>query len=86
MLITSILVVLSATLLFANKGLWRHLKIRHEVSERREQLAKLQADEVVVGRAVGLLRLEDASTIERIARERMNMRRQGETIYRLNRD
>jgi cell division protein FtsB len=82
MLISSILVVLSATLLFANKGLWRHLKLRYEVSDRREQLAKLQADEVIVGRAVALLRLEDASTIERIARERMNMRRQGETIYR----
>jgi cell division protein FtsB len=83
MLISSILVVLSATLLFANKGLWRHITLRHEVSERKEQLAKLQTDEELVGRAVALLRLEDPSTIERIARERINMRRAGETIYRV---
>ena len=84
LLISGILIVLSATLLFANKGLWRHLTLRHEVSERKEQLAKLQTDQELVERAVTLLRLEDASTIERIARERLNMRRPGETIYKQN--
>ena len=82
LLISGILIVLSATLLFANKGLWRHLTLRHEVATRKEQLAKLQTDQEVVECAVTLLRLEDASTIERIARERLNMRRTGEVIYR----
>jgi cell division protein FtsB len=81
LLITGILTVLTTTLLFANKGLWRHLEIRHQVSDRRAQLAKLQQDEANVTRAVTLLKLEDASTIERIARERYGMKRPGETIY-----
>jgi len=82
LLITAILTVLSATLLFANKGIWRHVTIRHEVSEKSAYLALLQNDEEKVGRAVNLLKLEDASTIERIARERYDMKRPGETIYR----
>ncbi len=79
--ITGILTVLTATLLFANKGLWRHLEIRHEIGQRRAQLEKLQASEASVTREVALLKLEDASTIERIARERYGMKRPGETIY-----
>ncbi len=82
LLITGILFVLTTTLLFANKGLWRHITLRHEVADRREQLAKLESDEASVDRRVALLRIEDASTIERIARERYNMKRPGETIYR----
>jgi cell division protein FtsB len=82
LLITAILTVLSTTLLFANKGIWRHVTIRHEVSEKRTYLAHLQGDEESVTRGVNLLKLEDASTIERIARERYDMKRPGETIYR----
>ncbi len=33
-------------------------------------------------RHIALLKMEDASTIERIARERYNMKRPGETIFR----
>jgi len=82
LLISAILVVLSMTLLFANKGLWRHLSLRHDVAVRTSQLTKLQSDEVSVSQKIALLRLEDANTIERIARERYNMKRPGETIYR----
>ena len=81
LLITGILTVLTMSLLFANKGLWRHLEIRHQITQRRAELAKLQSDEANVNRAVTLLKLEDASTIERIARERYGMKRSGETIY-----
>ncbi len=81
LLITGILTVLSMTLLFANKGLWRHLELQHQISEREATLAKLKTDEESVSRNVALLKLEDASTIERIARERYGMKRPGETIY-----
>jgi cell division protein FtsB len=82
LLISAILVVLSMTLLFANKGLWRHLSLRHDVAIRTDQLTKLQSDELSVSHRIALLRLEDGNTIERIARERYNMKRPGETIYR----
>jgi cell division protein FtsB len=84
LLITGILTVLVSSLLFANKGLWRHLEIRHEITQRRAQLAQLQTQEASVARAVSLLQLQDASTIERIARERYGMKRAGETIYKLS--
>ena len=82
LLITGILVVLSTTLLFANKGLWRHLSLSHDISVRNAEMEKLNSDEANVTRQVTLLRMEDASTLERIARERYNMKRPGETIYR----
>jgi|SRR5665213_2033855 len=81
LLITGILTVLATTLLFANKGLWRHMELQHQIAERQATLAKLQTDEESVSRNVALLKLEDASTIERIARERYGMKRPGETIY-----
>jgi cell division protein FtsB len=82
LLITGVLTVLAATLLFANKGLWRHMSLRHEINERKGRMAELAAQEEVVNRHIALLRMEDNSTIERIARERYNMKRPGETIYR----
>ena len=84
LLITGILVVLSTTLLFANKGLWRHVSLRHDIAVRNAQLAKLNVDEAAVTRQITFLRMEDANTIERIARERYNMKRPGETIYRIS--
>src|SRR2546427_12898649 len=84
LLITAVLTVLSTTLLFANKGIWRHVTLRHELAGRREYFAQLERDEESVTRAVTLLKLEDASTIERIARERYNMKRPAETIYKLS--
>ncbi len=84
--ITGILTVLAATLLFANKGLWRNIELHHQISERRSELAKLSTDEESVARAVSLLKLEDASTIERIARERYGMKRPGEIIYTMTND
>jgi cell division protein FtsB len=83
LLITGILVVLSTTLLFANKGLWRNVSLHHDIAVRNTELAKLNADEANVSHQISLLRAEDASTIERIARERYNMKRPGETIYRI---
>jgi cell division protein FtsB len=81
LLITGILTVLTTTLLFANKGLWRHIELQHQISERQATLTTLQIDEESVSRNVALLKLEDASTIERIARERYGMKRPAETIY-----
>ena len=83
LLITGILFVLTTTLLFANKGIWRHATLKHEIGERTAELTKLETEQASIERQVGLLRLEDVSTIERIARERYNMKRPGETIYRV---
>ncbi len=81
LLITGILTVMGTTLLFANKGLWRHLELNHQIAERKAALAKLDQEEAKVSENVTLLKLEDASTIERVARERYGMKRAGETIY-----
>lgn len=80
--ITGTLTVLTATLLFANKGLWRNLELRHQISDRKAHVAMLAADEERVSREVTLLKLDDASTVERIARERCGMKRPGEIIYK----
>lgn len=81
LLITGILTVMVTTLLFANKGLWRHIELSHQIAERKAALAKLHEQESSVLESVNLLKIEDASTIERVARERFGMKRPGETIY-----
>jgi len=81
LLISGVLIVLSTTLLFANKGLWRHVQLRHEIAVEEANLAKLEVEEKAVQKQVDLLKKEDPSTIERIARERYAMQRPGEEIY-----
>jgi cell division protein FtsB len=83
LLLSSVLVVLTATLLFANKGIWRHVSLKSEISELQEVEAQMAVEEAHLKKQVGLLKSEDAATIERVARERYNMKKDGEIIYRL---
>jgi cell division protein FtsB len=83
LLLSSVLVVLCATLLFANKGIWRHIALRSEISNLNEVEATMAAEEAHLNEQVTRLKNEDAVTIERIARERYNMKKDGEIIFRL---
>jgi cell division protein FtsB len=82
LLITGILMVLGTSLLLSNKGLWRHVTLRHEISVRAEKLQGLLADEKELRKHVDLLRSDDPTTIERVARERYAMKKSGEIIFR----
>ncbi len=82
LLLSSILIVLGATLLFANKGIWRHIQLRHETGNDAEKLAQLETEERFLQQQVDLLRKEDRDMIERVARERYQMHRPGEIVYR----
>jgi cell division protein FtsB len=83
LLLSSVLVVLCATLLFANKGIWRHIALRSEISDLNEIEATMTTEEAHLNEQVARLKNEDAVTIERIARERYNMKKDGEIIFRL---
>lgn len=83
LLISSVLVVLTATLLFANKGIWRHIALSSEIGDLQETEAIMAADEKHLQKQIALLKSEDPVTIERIARERYSMKKDGEIIYRL---
>jgi cell division protein FtsB len=83
LLISATFLVLGATLLFANKGIWRHVILRREVATLNEQSTKLDVEEKTLQDRVGLLNNGDEALIERIARERYHMKRPGEFIYRL---
>ena len=82
LLISSTLVVLSTTLVLSNKGLWRHLQLRHEIAQASEVDRKLSDQEAELKAQVALLQAEDPTTIERVARERYNLKKPGEVIYR----
>src|SRR5438477_5853173 len=83
LLITATILVLSTTLLFANKGIWRHVSLRRDVSALRTEDAALDAEEKRLLGRVDLLTKEDPMMIERIARERFNLKKSGEIIYRV---
>lgn len=83
LLISATILVLGATLLFANKGLWRHVILRREVASLDDRSKALDAEELKLQRRVALLDKGDPAVIERIARERFHMKKPGEIIYRL---
>ena len=82
LLITATILVLSTTLLFANKGIWRHVSLRRDVSALQSQDASLTAEEQKLQTRVDLLTKEDPTTVERIARERYHLKKRDEIIYR----
>jgi cell division protein FtsB len=82
LLIAATILVLSATLLFANKGIWRHVSLRRDVSHLTDLDNKLTKEENLLIKKVDQLSTEDGTMIERIAREKYHMKRTGETIYR----
>lgn len=86
LLITATILVLSTTLLFANKGIWRHISLHREVSSlQAEDVATVNEEKILQGR-VDLLAKEDPTMIERIARERYHLKKTGEIIYREQRN
>jgi cell division protein FtsB len=82
LLITATILVLSTTLLFANKGIWRHVSLRRDVSNLQTEDASLATEEQKLQSRVDLLTKEDPTTIERIARERYHLKKRDEIIYR----
>jgi cell division protein FtsB len=82
LLIAAVIMTICATLLFANKGIWRHVSLRHDVSKRQTEIAALLSEERQLTSRVDLLSKEEPTMVERIARERYHLKRSGETIYR----
>ncbi len=82
LLIAAVIMTISATLLFANKGIWRHVALRTEVSALTSESLALANEERELTARVDLLSKEEPTMIERIARERFHLKRSGETIYR----
>lgn len=82
LLIAAVIMTISATLLFANKGIWRHVSLRHDVSNRQAEISALLLEEKQLTSRVDLLAKEEPTMIERIARERYHLKRHGESIYR----
>ncbi|MEP7235322.1 MAG: septum formation initiator family protein, partial [Ignavibacteriota bacterium] len=74
--------VLSTTLLFANKGIWRHVSLRRNVSNLQKEDAGLETDEQKLQARVEMLEKADPTMIERIARERYRLKKRDEIIYR----
>lgn len=82
LLISATILVLSTTLLFANKGIWRHVSLRRDVSALQSQDVSLNTEEQKLQTRVDLLTKEDPTTIERIARERYRLKKRDEIVYR----
>ena len=83
LLITATILVLSTTLLFANKGIWRHVSLRRDVSALQTEDAATVNEEKMLQARVDLLAKEDPTMIERIARERFHLKKRDEIIYRM---
>ena len=82
LLVAGIVLTISATLLFANKGIWRHVALRSEVNTREHEASALALEEKQLSARVDLLAHEEQTLTERIARERYHLKRPGEIIYR----
>ncbi len=72
-------------LLFDNKGIIRRLSLE---AEQREWIEKLKADSAETKRLQDEVKAleNDNKTIEKTAREKYGMKREGETVYQLKKD
>jgi cell division protein FtsB len=72
-------------LLFDNKGIIRRLSLE---AQNREWIEKLQADSVEIKRLQEQKKAleNDKKTIEKTAREKYGMKREGETVYQVKKD
>jgi cell division protein FtsB len=79
------LFILFLYLLFDNKGIITRLKLE---AEKREWNQKLQADSAETRRLQEQIKAleSDKKTIEKIAREKYGMKREGETVYQVKKD
>ncbi len=72
-------------LLFDNKGIIKRVRLEMENERMKEKVARIEQQN-------GQLQLQakalegDKKTIEKVARERYGMQRQGETVYRVKKD
>lgn len=73
--------ILLWVLLFDSHSILNRLRWHHEAEQLREENARMEA--VVVQTKEALSRQNDDDEIERIARESYGMRREGETVYRI---
>jgi len=80
-----ILFLLFLYLLFDNKGIITRLRLE---SQHREWIERLKADSIETKRLQEQIRaLEgDKKTIEKTAREKYGMAREGETVYQVKKD
>jgi cell division protein FtsB len=77
--------VLLLYLLFDNKGIVRRVQLEMEYSRMKEKVAQVEnQNEQLQAQAKSLE--GDKKTIEKTARERYGMARQGETVYRVKKD
>jgi cell division protein FtsB len=80
-----LLFILLLYLLFDNKGILKRLSLE---SQHNEWIEKLKADSVETQRLHDQIKaLEgDKKTIEKIAREKYGMKREGETVYQVKKE
>jgi cell division protein FtsB len=84
-LILFLFFILFLYLLFDNKGIMKRLSLE---SQHDEWIEKLKADSMETKRLNEQMKaLEgDKKTIEKIAREKYGMKREGETVYQVKKD
>ncbi|HEY9186960.1 MAG TPA: septum formation initiator family protein [Ignavibacteria bacterium] len=68
-------------IIFNNKGLWQRVKLEKEKESINTQIKEEEKKQKYYLNEIYLLK-NDSSKIEKVAREKFNMKRSGETIYK----
>lgn len=84
-LILLLVFLLFLYLLFDNKGIIARLRLE---AQHRELIEKLKADSTELRRLEGQIKAleSDKKTLEKTAREKYGMTREGETVYQIKKD
>ncbi len=78
-------VVLATYLLFDNKGVIARVRLESQKKELEQKILQAEAETKALQAQIKALE-GDKKTIEKIAREKYGMARDGETVYRVKRD
>ncbi|HVN48900.1 MAG TPA: septum formation initiator family protein [Bacteroidota bacterium] len=84
-IILVLLIFVALYIVFDNKGVLKRIRLEHEKSE---WIQKVKADSVETKRLQDSINAlgNDKKTLEKVARERYGMVRQGETVYQVKKD
>lgn len=80
-LILLLLIPVLLFILFNNKGLWQRYKLEKEKNQIHETIKSEEEKQKKYQQEIEELKTEDKK-IEKVAREKYNMKRPGETIYK----
>ena len=76
-----IILILLGSLIFSKNGIVSYCKLRIQISKKHSEIQELVLKNYELTKMINSLKEEDSFTLEKIAREKLMLLKQGEVVY-----